>query len=85
MLISQPECGEQAYDLMTTLILSGQVGLIIGDSLPSFVPKKIIDGSAEDNHVGLQARLNSQMLPVIAKHASKMNCLVIMINQLREK
>ncbi|MCY8577574.1 recombinase RecA [Bacillus haynesii] len=85
MLISQPECGEQAYDLMTTLILSGQVGLIVGDSLPSFVPKKVIDGSAEDNHIGVQARLNSKMLPIIAKHASKMNCLVIMINQLREK
>ncbi|MBU5262047.1 recombinase RecA [Bacillus atrophaeus] len=85
MLISQPECGEQAYDLMTTLILSGQVGLIVGDSLPSFVPKKVIDGTAEDNPLGVQARLNSKMLPIIAQHAAKMECLVIMINQLREK
>ncbi|MCD7911034.1 recombinase RecA [Bacillus velezensis] len=85
MLISQPESGEQAYDLITALILSGQVGLIVGDSLPSFIPRKVIDGSAEDNHIGLQARLNSQMLPVVAQHAKKMNCLVIMINQVREK
>lgn len=85
MLISQPESGEQAYDLMVTLILSGQVGLIIGDSLPSFIPQRVIDGSAEDNHVGIQARLNSQMIPVVANHASKNNCCVIMINQIREK
>ncbi|WAT23490.1 recombinase RecA (plasmid) [Bacillus halotolerans] len=85
MLISQPESGEQAYDLMTALILSGQIGLIVGDSLPSFIPQKVIDGSAEDNHIGLQARLNSQMLPVVAQHAKKMDCLVIMINQIREK
>lgn len=85
MIIIQPDNGEQAYDAIVSLILSGQVGLIVGDSLPSFIPKKVIDGSAEDNHVGLQARLNSQMLPVIASHASKHNCLVIMINQVREK
>lgn len=85
MLISQPESGEAAYDLMVTLILSGQVGLIVGDSLPSFIPKRVIDGTAEDNHIGLQARLNSQMLPVIAQHAQKMNTTVIMINQIREK
>ncbi|PLC14168.1 hypothetical protein BV582_21615 [Bacillus paralicheniformis] len=85
MLIAQPNSGEEAYDLMSTLISSGQVGLIIGDSLPSFVPRKVIDGSAEDNHIGLQARLNSQMLPVINNQASKNDCLVIMINQIREK
>ncbi len=85
MMIIQPNNGEEAYDAMVSLILSGQVGIIVGDSLPSFIPKKVIDGSAEDNHIGLQARLNSQMLPVIAKHASDHDCLVIMINQIREK
>lgn len=85
MLVIQPDSGEQAYDVIISLILSGQVGIIIGDSLPSFIPQKVIDGSAEDNHIGLQARLNSQMLPVVANHAAKHNCLVIMINQIREK
>jgi recombination protein RecA len=85
MLIAQPESGEAAYDLMVALILSGHIGLITGDSLPSFIPKKVIDGSAEDNHIGLQARLNSQMLPIVANHAQKHDCLVIMINQIREK
>jgi recombination protein RecA len=85
MIIIQPNSGEHAYDTMTSLILSGHVGLIVGDSLPSFIPQKVLDGSAEDNHMMLQARLNSQMLPVVAKHASDYNCLVIMINQLREK
>ncbi len=85
MLISQPTNGEEAYDLMTALVLSGEVGLIVGDSLPSFIPKKVIEGSAEDNHIGLQARLNSQMLPVLASHGSKHDCTIIMINQIREK
>ncbi|WP_242325862.1 DNA recombination/repair protein RecA [Bacillus cereus group sp. BfR-BA-01318] len=85
MLIAQPDCGENAYDLMEVLILSGQTGLIVGDSLPSFIPKKVIDGSAEDNHIGLQARLNSQCLPKMANFGSKNDTLIIMINQIREK
>jgi recombination protein RecA len=85
MLIAQPNCGEEAYNLMEALILSDQVGIIVGDSLPSFIPKAVIDGSAEDNHIGLQARLNSKCIPKISQIASKHNCLVIMINQIREK
>jgi recombination protein RecA len=85
MLISQPNNGEEGYDLMETLILSGHVGIIIGDSLPSFIPKAVIDGSAEDNHIGLQARLNSKCIPKIAALAAKHNVLVIIINQIREK
>jgi len=85
MLISQPNSGEEGYDLTEALILSGHVGLIICDSLPSFIPKAVIDGSAEDNHIGLQARLNSKCIPKIASLASKHNVLVIIINQIREK
>jgi recombination protein RecA len=85
MLISQPNSGEEAYDLMEALILSGHVGIIVGDSLPSFIPKAVIDGSAEDNHIGLQARLNSKCLAKINSLAAKHNVLVIMINQIREK
>lgn len=85
MLISQPTCAEEAYDLAEASILSGQVGLIVGDSLPSFVPKKVIDGSAGDQNIGLQARLNSQNLPKMATLCSKHDVLFIMINQIREK
>lgn len=85
MLISQPNCGEDAYNLAEAAILSGQTGLIVGDSLPSFIPKKVIDGSAEDQNIGLQARLNSQNLPKMANLCSKKNCTFIMINQIREK
>jgi recombination protein RecA len=85
MLIAQPTCGEEAYDLMEALILSGHIGVIVGDSLPSFIPRAVIDGSAEDNHIGLQARLNSKCIPKIATLASKHNVLVIIINQIREK
>lgn len=85
MIIIQPNCGEEAYDSMVSLILSGQVGMIVGDSLPSFIPKAVINGSAEDNHMMIAARLNSQMLPVISQHAQKNDVLVIMINQIREK
>lgn len=85
MIIIQPDNGEQAYDTMISLMLSGHVGLITGDSLPSFIPKAVIDGSAEDNHMMIAARLNSQMIPVVAQHASRSDTLVIMINQIREK
>lgn len=85
MLVMQPDSGEEGYDAMVSLILSGQVGLIVGDSVPSFIPKAVINGSAEDNHMMIAARLNSQMIPVIAQHAMKNNTLVIMINQIREK
>lgn len=85
MLIMQPDYGEQGYDTIVSMILSGQVGLIVGDSIPSFIPKSVIDASAEDNHMMVAARLNSQMIPIIAQHAQKNNTLVIFINQIREK
>lgn len=85
MFISQPNSGEQAYDLIEALILSGHFGFIVVDSLPSLIPQKIIDGSAEENFVGLQARLNSQCIPKIANIAAKNNTTVLFINQIREK
>ncbi|UYX56031.1 DNA recombination/repair protein RecA (plasmid) [Bacillus thuringiensis] len=85
MIIIQPNNGEEAYDSIVSLILSGQVGMIVGDSLPSFIPKTVINGSAEDNHMMIAARLNSQMIPVITQYAQKNDVLFIMINQIREK
>ncbi|EOO44399.1 recombinase RecA family protein [Bacillus cereus] len=85
MIIIQPNSGEEAYDSIVSLILSGQVGMIVGDSLPSFIPKAVINGSAEDNHMMIAARLNSQMIPVITQYAQKNDVLFIMINQIREK
>lgn len=85
MMVMQPDYGEQGYDAMVAMILSGQVGLIVGDSIPAFIPKAVIDASAEDNHMMVAARLNSKMIPIIGNHAKKMNTLVIFINQIREK
>jgi recombination protein RecA len=85
MLIIQPNSGEEGFDAMVSLILSGQVGLIVGDSIPAFIPQKIIDASAEDEHMMVAARLNSKMIPQIGQHARKNDTLVIFINQIREK
>jgi len=82
LYISQPDSGEQALEITETMVRSGAVDIIIVDSVAALVPKAEIDGDMGDSHVGLQARLMSQALtPVV----SKSNCIVIFINQLREK
>ena len=85
LYISQPDCGEQALEITETMVRSGAVDIIIVDSVAALVPKAEIDGDMGDSHVGLQARLMSQALRKLTPVVSKNNCVVIFINQLREK
>ncbi|MCM1288148.1 MAG: recombinase RecA [Clostridium sp.] len=85
LYISQPDNGEQALEITETMVRSGAVDVIIVDSVAALVPKAEIDGEMGDAHVGLQARLMSQALRKLTGVISKSNCVVIFINQLREK
>ncbi len=85
LYISQPDNGEQALEITETMVRSGAVDIIIVDSVAALVPKAEIDGDMGDSHVGLQARLMSQALRKLTAVISKTNCIVIFINQLREK
>jgi len=85
LYISQPDNGEQALEICETMVRSGAVDIVIIDSVAALVPKAEIDGEMGDSHVGLQARLMSQALRKLTAIVSKSNCIVIFINQLREK
>ncbi len=85
LIISQPDTGEQALEITEALVRSGAIDIIVVDSVAALVPKAEIDGEMGDSHVGLQARLMSQALRKLAGAISKSNCVVIFINQLREK
>ncbi len=85
LYISQPDSGEQALEITETMVRSGAVDIIIVDSVAALVPKAEIDGDMGDSHVGLQARLMSQALRKLTPVVSKNDCIVIFINQLREK
>ncbi len=85
LYISQPDNGEQALEITETMVRSGAVDVIIVDSVAALVPRAEIDGEMGDSHVGLQARLMSQALRKLTAVISKSNCVVIFINQLREK
>ena len=85
LYISQPDDGEQALEITETLVRSGAVDIVIVDSVAALVPKAEIEGEMGDSHVGLQARLMSQALRKLTSIISKSNCIVIFINQLREK
>ena len=85
LYISQPDNGEQALEITETMVRSGAVDIVIVDSVAALVPKAEIDGDMGDSHVGLQARLMSQALRKLTAVISKSNCVVIFINQLREK
>ena len=85
LYISQPDCGEQALEITETMVRSGAVDIVVVDSVAALVPKAEIDGDMGDSHVGLQARLMSQALRKLTAVISKSNCIVIVINQLREK
>jgi recombination protein RecA len=84
-LISQPDTGEQALEIVEVLVRSGAVDVIVIDSVAALVPKAEIEGEMGDAHVGLQARLMSQALRKLTAAISKSNCSVIFLNQLREK
>ena len=85
LLVSQPDYGDQALDITEALVRSGAVDVVVVDSVAALVPKNEIDGEMGDSHVGLQARLMSQALRKLSGAIAKSNCIVIFINQLREK
>jgi len=85
LYISQPDNGEQALDIVETLVRSAAIDLIVVDSVAALTPQAEIDGDMGDSHVGLQARLMSQALRKLTAISSKSKCTIIFINQLREK
>ena len=85
LYISQPDNGEQALEITETMVRSGAVDIVIVDSVAALVPRAEIEGDMGDSHVGLHARLMSQALRKLTAVISKSNCVVIFINQLREK
>ncbi len=85
LYISQPDTGEQALEITETMVRSGAIDIVIVDSVAALVPKAEIEGEMGDSHVGLQARLMSQALRKLTAIIGKTSCIVIFINQLREK
>ena len=85
LLVSQPDCGEQALEIAETLVNSGAVDIIVIDSVAALVPKQEIEGDMGASHVGVQARLMSQAMRKLSGSIAKANCIVIFTNQLREK
>ena len=85
MLISQPDTGEQALEITEALVRSGAIDVVVVDSVAALVPRAEIEGEMGDSYVGLQARLMSQALRKLTGAINKTNCIVIFINQLREK
>lgn len=85
LLVSQPDTGEQGLEITDMLVRSGAIDVIVIDSVAALVPKAEIEGEMGDSHIGLQARLMSQALRKLAGNVSRSNCMIIFINQLREK
>ena len=85
LLVSQPDCGEQALEIAETLVNSGAIDIIVVDSVAALVPRQEIEGDMGASHVGVQARLMSQAMRKLSGSIAKSNCIVIFTNQLREK
>ena len=85
LLISQPDAGEQALEIADTLVRSGAISVLVVDSVAALVPRAELEGDMGDSHMGLRARLMSQALRKLTSSISKSNCLVIFINQIRQK
>lgn len=85
LLVSQPDTGEQALEICDMLVRSGAIDVVIVDSVAALVPKAEIEGEMGDSHVGLQARLMSQALRKLTGHVKQTNCLLVFINQIRQK
>ncbi len=85
LYISQPDSGDQALEIAETMVRSGAMDIVVIDSVAALVPRQEIEGDMGDSHVGLQARLMSQALRKLTPVISKSNCVVVFINQLREK
>ena len=84
-MISQPDTGEQALEITDTLVRSGAIDVLVVDSVAALVPKAELEGDMGDSHMGLQARLMSQALRKLAGSINKTRCMVIFINQIRQK
>ncbi|MSR90173.1 recombinase RecA [Inconstantimicrobium porci] len=85
LIVSQPDTGEQALEITEALVRSGAIDVVVVDSVAALVPKAEIEGEMGDSHVGLQARLMSQALRKLTGTINKSKCIVVFINQLREK
>ncbi len=85
LLVSQPDCGEQALEITDTLVRTGAIDLIVVDSVAALTPRAEIEGDMGDSHMGLQARLMSQALRKLTAGIARTKTIVIFINQLREK
>ena len=85
LLVSQPDSGEDALEITEALVRSGAIDVVVVDSVAALVPQQEIDGEMGASHVGLQARMMSQAMRKLAGAVAKTNCIVIFINQLREK
>lgn len=85
LLLSQPDTGEQALEIAEALVSSGAIGMIVIDSVAALVPRAEIDGEMGASHMGLQARLMSQALRKLSGTVNKQQCILIFINQIREK
>ena len=85
MLISQPDNGEQALEIADTLVNSSAIDVLVVDSVAALVPRAEIEGDMGDSHMGLHARLMSQALRKLTGSISRSQCLVIFINQIRQK
>ena len=85
LIVSQPDCGEQALEIAETLVNSGAIDIIVIDSVAALVPRQEIEGDMGASHVGVQARLMSQAMRKLSGAIAKSNCIVIFTNQLREK
>lgn len=85
LIVSQPDTGEQGLEIAEALVRSGAIDVLVVDSVAALVPRAEIEGEMGDSHVGLQARLMSQALRKLTGTINKSNCIVIFINQLREK
>ena len=85
LLVSQPDCGEQALEIAETLVNSGAIDIMVIDSVAALVPRQEIEGDMGASHVGVQARLMSQAMRKLSGAIAKSNCIVIFTNQLREK
>jgi recombination protein RecA len=85
LIVSQPDTGEQALEIVDTLVRSGGIDVVVVDSVAALVPKAEIEGEMGDSHMGLQARLMSQALRKLTATISRTNCMVIFINQIRMK
>lgn len=85
LVVSQPDCGEDALQITNMLVESGKFGIVVVDSVAALVPKAELEGDIGDHHVGRQARMMSQAMRMLVAHAAKSETIIIFINQLREK